>query len=96
VNLSRFEAEIVSGAWVGATKRFPIGSIHYKPTANSASFGVFVQLEPNLNGLIHASKLPADFRTNHKFQRGEIVRVSVLAVDRVERRVELDLVSDKE
>jgi hypothetical protein len=92
--LRRFEAEVATGAWIGANKRFPIGSIHDKHVANTATFGVFVELEPNLDGLIHSSKLPADFRTNAFFRRGEKVRVSVLSVDRVEKRLELDWIRD--
>jgi transcriptional accessory protein Tex/SPT6 len=92
--LLRFEAEIAGGAWIGANKRFPVGSVHYKNITNNAPFGVFIGLEPNLDGLVHSSRLPADFRTNDVFQRGGKVRVSVLNVDRVERRVELDWVHD--
>jgi hypothetical protein len=92
--LLRFESEVAAGAWIGANKRFPVGSLHYKPVRNTAAYGVFVELEPNLDGLIHYSKLPADFRTKDIFRRGEQVRVTVLSLDRVEKRVDLDWVRD--
>ncbi len=93
--LSRFESEFVSGIWRGANKRFPIGSVHERPVTNTATFGVFVELELGLDGLIHSSKLPMDFRANEAFGRGQMVHVSILSVDRVERRVELDWIRPK-
>ncbi|RUV39557.1 S1 RNA-binding domain-containing protein [Mesorhizobium sp. M7A.F.Ca.MR.148.00.0.0] len=92
--LSRFEAEIAANGWAGANKRFPVGSAHHRSVANTAAFGVFVQLEPGLDGLVHSSKLPMDFRTNSAFQRGQKVHVSILHVDRVEGRAELELVRE--
>jgi ribosomal protein S1 len=91
----RFESEVVSGLWRGANKRLPIGSVHNCPVTNTASFGVFVEIEPGVDGLIHSSKLPVDFKTNEAFRRGEMVHVSILSVDRVERRVELDWIRSK-
>jgi len=93
--LSRFESEVVSGIWRGANKRFPIGSVHERPVTNTATFGVFVELELGLDGLIHSSKLPMDFRANEAFGHGQMVHVSILSVDRVERRVELDWIRPK-
>ena len=93
--LSRFEDEIAIGMWRGANKRFPIGSVHERSVTNSTVFGVFVELEPGVDGLIHSSKLPMDFRTNEAFQRGRKVYVSIINVDRVERRVELDWLAPK-
>jgi hypothetical protein len=93
--LSRFEAEIASGVWRGANKRFPIGSVHERPVTNTAPFGVFVEIEPGLDGLIHSSKLPMNFRTNDALRRGQKVHVSILNVDRIERRVELDWICPK-
>jgi S1 RNA binding domain len=93
--LSRYEAEIVGGVWRGANKRFPIGSVHERLVTNATTFGVFVQLEPGLDGLIHSSKLPMDFRTNDAFQRGRKVLIAILNVDRVEGRAELDWLGPK-
>jgi len=90
--LSQFETEIVSGAWRGANKRLPIGSIHERPVINVATF---VELEPGLDGLIHSSKLPIDFRTNNTFRRGQKIHVSIVNVDRIERCVELDWLRQK-
>jgi hypothetical protein len=93
--LSRFEAEIASGVWKGANKRFPVGSVHERPVTNTVAFGVFVELEPGLDGLIHSSKLPVDFKTNDAFRRGQMVLVSILSIDRVARRLELALIGPK-
>ncbi|MGI4744572.1 MAG: S1 RNA-binding domain-containing protein [Janthinobacterium lividum] len=93
--LGRFESDVAGSIWRGANRRYPVNSIHNKITAGTASFGIFVELEPGLNGLLHSSKLPADFQVNEIFQRGQKIRVSVIHVNRVERRVELDWVGLK-
>ena len=93
--LSRFEHEFATGLWIGANKRFPIGSVHERQVMNTATFGVFVELEPGLDGLIHSSKLPANFRRNDAFGRGQKVHVSILNVDRIERRIDLDWIGPK-
>ena len=54
----------------------------------------FVELEPNVIGLIYSSKLPSNFRTNDALRRGKKVRVVVLKVDRTEKRMELEWVPD--
>lgn len=88
--LSRFEKELVDSSWVGANKKFPVGTIHEATVLNIASFGVFVELARDVRGLIHSSKLPLDFKSNNAFERGRAIFVRILNVDRMEKRIELD------
>jgi exoribonuclease R len=93
--LSRFESETVSGAWRGANKRLQIGSVHERVVSNTTDFGVFVEIEPNLDGLVQSSRLPVNFRTDDTFRRGQPILVSIVKVNRVERRIELDWVRQR-
>ncbi len=88
--LIRFESEVAGNVWRGANKRFLASSVHNGRVRGTADFGVFVELEPGLDGLIHSSKLPENFKTNKSFERGKHITVSVVSVNRVERRVDLD------
>lgn len=90
--LARFEGEVASGSWIGANKRFPIGLVLQSKISGLAPFGVFVELERDLNGLVHSSKLPSNFADDVRLKRGETIEVKVLNVNRVERRVELEWV----
>lgn len=90
--LMRFEADIVSDLWVGVNRRYPIGSKHLRPTANSSRFGLFITMDPGVEGLIHSSKLPVNFESKVEFERGSLVHVRIIAVDRVKERIELDLI----
>ena len=68
--------------------RFGIGSDHDGEVTKVTNFGVFVQLEKDLEGLLHISELtPSD-----NLAPGTKVRVRVLRVDPDERKIGLTLV----
>jgi small subunit ribosomal protein S1 len=73
--------------------RYSPGGVVSGPVTKLTNFGVFVELEPGLEGLLHVSEL-----ADHKVDRpedvvklGEIVEVKVLRVDRGERKIGLSL-----
>jgi small subunit ribosomal protein S1 len=55
---------------------------------NVSDFGVFVQLEPGVEGLLHVTKIPP----NKKFKEGDKVEVYIEEVDKKERKISLGLV----
>lgn len=69
--------------WIEADKRYPIGTEHEGTIANVKHYGIFIELEPGLSGLIHSSKLPSDFLDNDTYAIGErfIVRILKISVD---------------
>ena len=84
---------LVPDPWAEIEAKYPIGS-KVKGTINRFSqFGAFVQLEDDINGLIHLSEIsdqkvedPADFLTI-----GEEVQAQVINIDRDEHRIGLSL-----
>lgn len=83
--------------WHGVEKRYYPGQIVQGEVSNIASFGAFVQLENELEGLIHVSEL-ADSPFYHPrdiVRRGQVVVARVLAVDGKAKRLSLSMRQDK-
>lgn len=53
-----------------------------------SDFGVFVQLEPGVEGLVHITKIPP----TKTFSRGDMVNVSIEEIDPSEKKISLGLV----
>lgn len=80
--------------WHGIGERFPDGSFHFGTVARLAPFGVFVTLEPGIDGLIHISKLASGKRIQHPrevVREGEKIEVKIEGIDHVTRRISLAL-----
>jgi small subunit ribosomal protein S1 len=80
--------------WAQAEKRFPVGTVVEGPITSLTKFGVFVQLDEALEGMIHVGDISAEKRINHPqdvLKVGQAVRAAVLEVDREKRRIRLGL-----
>lgn len=80
--------------WQGVAERYPDGSFHVGHVARLAPFGVFVTLEPGIDGLIHISKLASGKRIQHPrevVREGEKIEVKIEGIDHVTRRISLVL-----
>ena len=77
--------------WDVVQERYPEGAILEGTVVRLASFGVFVELEPGVDGLVHVSQL-ADYRVETPgdvVRVGDRVRVKVLYVDPQQKRISL-------
>lgn len=90
-SVEQFERSIVPAPWVGVPKRFPLGSRHQGRIANIRGFGIFVDLEPGVTGLIHSSRLPSHFETSGAFVIGDSLSVQITDLDHVRARLGLGL-----
>ncbi len=78
--------------WEDLLDRYPIGSKHKGTVRNLTNFGVFVELEPGIDGLIHVSDLSWTEKVDHPNEvvdKGQEIEVVVLAVDFDNRRITL-------
>jgi ribosomal protein S1 len=83
--------QVEGNPWDNVTERYVEGRIYRGQVVRLASFGVFVQLEPGVDGLVHISQL-ADFRVGHPsevVQVGDTIAVKVLHVDPEAKRISL-------
>ena len=79
--------------WENIEERFKVGDIVSGSVAKIASFGAFVNLEGDIDGLIHLSQLSEEHveRVKDVIKVGDDVEARVIKVDRVERRIGLSV-----
>jgi small subunit ribosomal protein S1 len=79
--------------WSEIDGRFKVGDIVKGTVAKIASFGAFVELEDDIDGLVHISQLSEDHVAKVKdvLNVGDEVEARVIKVDKVERRIGLSL-----
>jgi small subunit ribosomal protein S1 len=88
----------VSNPWEDATTRYPADTIVEGTVERTANFGVFVQLEPGLTGLIPASEtdLPRGADLASSFLPGAKISATVLSVDPERKRISLSVKKAKD
>ena len=78
--------------WADIEVRYPVGSRHTAKVRNFTNFGVFVELEEGVDGLIHISDLSWTKKIKHPSeftQIGNAIEVQVLEIDKDNRRLSL-------
>ncbi|OWV90685.1 hypothetical protein ATY78_16495 [Rhizobium sp. R635] len=93
--LGAFERSLVTGPWVGADTRYPENTIHQGRVVNRTRYGVFVDLEQGVTGLIHSSNIQGDHFNASEYAIGADIRVKVLDIDHLARRMSLVHASDE-
>jgi small subunit ribosomal protein S1 len=84
--------QLIPDPWINIAEKYPVGSKHTAIVRNFTTFGIFVELEEGVDGLIHISDLSWSKRIKHpaEFTRiGESIEVVVLEVDVESRRLSL-------
>ncbi len=84
--------------WETAVEQFPVGTRFEGTISRVAAFGVFVNIAPAVDGLVHISKLNVERNTNLKkaFNVGDKMEVVVEKVDSDEKRISLTPVVSNE
>ena len=78
--------------WKDIEVKYPVGSKHHAKVRNFTNFGVFVELEEGVDGLIHISALSWTKKIKHPSeftQIGADIEVVVLEIDKDNRRLSL-------
>ncbi|RKD16070.1 30S ribosomal protein S1 [Pelobium manganitolerans] len=84
--------QLTPDPWENAAEKYPIGSKHKAVVKNMTNFGVFVEIEEGIDGLIHISDLSWSKKINHpnEFTKvGEELDVVVLELDADNRKLSL-------
>ncbi len=84
--------QLKADPWADIESKYPVGSKHTAKVRNFTNFGIFVELEEGVDGLIHISDLswtkkvkkPSDFTSE-----GASIDVVVLEIDKENRRLSL-------
>lgn len=84
--------QLKSDPWESIEEKYPIGSKHTARVRNFTNFGVFVEIEEGVDGLIHISDLSWTKKIKHPSeftQIGAEIEVMVLEIDKENRRLSL-------
>ena len=84
--------QLKSDPWETIEEKYPIASKHVAKVRNFTSFGVFVEIEEGVDGLIHISDLSWTKKVKHPSeftQIGADIDVQVLEIDKDNRRLSL-------
>ena len=78
--------------WLNIDAKYPVASKHTAKVRNFTNFGVFVELEEGVDGLIHISDLSWTKKIKHPSeftQLGAEIEIQVLEIDKENRRLSL-------
>ena len=85
--------QLSADPWESVPSRYPQGTIVKGQVTSVTDFGIFIELEEGIEGLIHVSELskekidsPKDFA-----QVGDVLEAAVLQVDTVDRKIALSI-----
>lgn len=84
--------QLKSDPWENIEERYAVGSKHTAKVRNFTNFGVFVEIEEGVDGLIHISDLSWTKKVKHPSeftQIGAEIDVQVLEIDKANRRLSL-------
>jgi len=84
--------QLTQDPWVDITNKYSVGSKHSGVVKNLTSYGLFLELEEGIDGLVHVSDLSWNKKIKHPSEfvkKGEKLDVIVLEVDAENRRLSL-------
>jgi len=79
--------------WALVDTKYPIGSQHEVRVVKAADFGVFVELEENIEGLIHISELSTKRieKPDEVVNVGDRVKAEIISIDKDARKIALSV-----
>ena len=84
--------QLTEDPWKNIDETYPVGSKHVAKVRNFTNFGVFVELQEGVDGLIHISDLSWTKKVKHPSEITSIgadIEVIVLEIDKENRRLSL-------
>ena len=84
--------QLKADPWEDIETKYPVGSKHTAKVRNFTNFGIFVELEEGVDGLIHISDLSWTKKVKHPSEFttvGSEIEVVVLEIDKENRRLSL-------
>jgi len=94
LRISLGRKQLLPDPWPSVAERFPVGSKVQGRVVGIVDYGVFVEIEPGVEGLVHVSEMTWNKRKQHPsklVQEGDAVEAVVLEVKPEQRRISLGL-----
>lgn len=85
--------QLTKDPWLGIPSKYPKGNIVSGKVSSVTDFGVFLELEEGIEGLIHASELvkEKDKKPSDVVKEGEVLTAKVLGLDIADRKISLSI-----
>lgn len=86
--------QLEQNPWLEAEAKYPVGASVSGKVRGFTDYGAFVELDNNIEGMIHVSDMSWTKRVNHPqdiLKKGQKIEVAVLSVDGANRRISLGL-----
>ena len=84
--------QLSTDPWSAVPAKYPVGSQHKATVRNFSNFGIFVELEEGVDGLVHISDLSWSKKIKHPSEFckvGDVLEVKVLELDAENRKLSL-------
>jgi len=92
--IDKLEQALTSRPWAAAAERYKPNTQHIGRVVNAKNFGVFVELEPGITGLIGAKGLPLGFGRLGQFMPNERLVVEIQNIFPMKGRMVLTYVGE--
>jgi len=86
--------QITANPWDTLEHKYPNGTHVKGVIKNITDFGIFVEIEEGIDGLVHVSDLSWDQKVSHPsqaFEKGQEVEAVVLSIDKENERISLSI-----
>ncbi|MCM8762933.1 MAG: 30S ribosomal protein S1 [Candidatus Omnitrophica bacterium] len=86
--------QLESNPWLNIESKYPVGSKVQGKVKGFTDYGAFIELDSNIEGMIHISDFSWTKRINHPqdvLKKGQKVEVMVLSIDTAAQRISLGL-----
>ena len=83
--------QLMLDPWGDLVSRYPVGTLVEGKVTKLASFGVFVEIEPEIEGLVHVSEIEEGGSLEQRFKIGAQAQVRVIRMDEEKRQIGLSM-----
>ncbi len=85
--------QLTESPWSHIKDKYSVGSVITGTVSNITEFGIFVQLEEGIEGLIHNSKIPENFIKENNVSIGSEINAEIIMLDGNEQKIGLSLIN---
>jgi len=86
--------QLIADPWSGISERYRVGDVRTGRVTRIADFGAFVELEPGVEALAHASTFAATGRWSSQVTPGMTAAFEILGIDLEHKRIAVALAPD--
>jgi small subunit ribosomal protein S1 len=90
--------QLINNPWENITEKYPVGAVVEGKVVNITDYGVFVELEPGVEGLVHISEMFWTREIKHPskvLNIGDAIQIMILEVNSQNKRISLSIKQTK-